>query len=109
MQGHGVDAQQPGEIGDLLHLLSRAARVAGGTKPDRAGHRGDVGVAFALETAEDHADADAQFFEPGQELVGMPFRAGRLVRGVEMDRRDAQLVGNFQFHTQSGVDAGKDT
>ena len=86
---------------------SRAARVARRHEPHGLSHGRDIGIAFALEAAENHADADAQQLQPGQKLVGVVFGAGRLVRGMELDRWHAQFMGHFQFHAQTGVDAGK--
>ena len=55
VQAHGVDAQQPGEIGDLLHLLQPRGAGRRRHQADGARDGGNVGVALALEAAEDDA------------------------------------------------------
>ena len=107
VQPDRIDAQQPGEIGNLLHLHQPSGPRGPRHEPHGFDDGGDRGIAFALEAAEDDADADAQQLQPGQELLGVLFGAGRFVRGVELDRRHAQFMGHFQFHAQAGVDAGK--
>ena len=92
VQPHRVDAQQPGEIGDLLHLLQ--PRGPGGRRHQAhgAGHGGDVGVALALEAAEDDRDADAQLLQPRQEPLGVLAWCGSPCagRGVGWSERPAR-------------------
>ena len=109
VQANGVDAQQPGEVGNLLHLLQPRARVSGGTRPDRPLDRGDVGIALARETAEDDGDLHAHVRHAGEEIAGTLRRAAGGLRGMKLDRRHAQLVGHAEMHAQTGVDAGKNS
>ena len=109
MQGDHAAAQQPGKVSDLLHLL-RPRRTRGGWhESDGLGHRRDVRVAFALKSPEDGGQHDVQLFQASQELVGVRLGARPLGRRMQLDGWHTQLMSDFQFHTQSRINAGENT
>jgi len=109
VQSDDVAAQQAGKVGDLLHLLCAGGPRFRRNQPDRTDDRGDVRVTFAFETSEHDADLDAQFLQSGDEFLRV-FRAPRFaVGGVQMDRRNTQLVGHLESHSQPCVNTGKHT
>ena len=109
VQAHGVDAQQSGEVGDFLHLLQPRRAGLRRNEAHRSLDRGNIGVALALETAENNADLHPKAGYAGEELAGLLGRAVRGARGMELDRRHAQLVGHVEMNSQTGIDAGKDS
>ena len=96
VQPDRIDAQEPGEIGDFLHFHQPRGPGLRRNQADGPRHGGDVGVALALEPAEDDADADAQFAQPGEELLGPLGRPARFLRSVKLNRGHAQLAGDVQ-------------
>ena len=107
VQADAMAAEELGKIGDFLELLGAGRARGGGNEADGAGDRGDVSVAFALEAAEDAGQLDAVADEPLEERVGVSFGSCRLVRGVELNGGDAQVVGDFEFDAESGIYAGE--
>ena len=102
VQGHDVDAQQPGEVGDLLHLAGPRGAGRRRHQADGARDGGNVGVALAVEAAEDGRDANAQSRRAGREIAcALSGVRVALCGRVQLDRRHAQLVGHFKLHAQA--------
>jgi hypothetical protein len=78
-------------------------------RADRAHHGGDVGVAFALESAKHGRQPNAERLKPGQELLGVFLGPRRLAGSMKLNRGHAQLMRHFELDPQPSVDAGKNS
>ena len=87
---------------------TRAARVSGGTSPTVRDDRGNVGVAFSLEAAEDGRHANAEPRAAGPELVGPRLGAARLRARASWMVGTPNSRATSSLHAQPGVDAGED-
>ena len=96
VQPHRLDAQQPGEIGNLLHLRQPRGSRGRRHQADGAGDRGDVGVALPLETAEDHGDANAQVVEPGEKLARLAASCASPSTGRAVESSERPARGRLQ-------------
>ena len=103
-----ADAQQPGEIGDLLHLRQprrpRGRRHQADGPGDRWGCRRSSRPRSRRRRRVMRMPKSSS---RARNSLACRFVRVAFVRGVELDRGNAQFAGHFQPHAQAGVDAGK--
>ena len=107
VQCHDRYAQQFREIGDFLHFLSARSPRFRRHQAHGFGDRGNIGIAFSREAAKHRGQRDAVIPQFGEELFAALRRARALVRGMKLNRRHAQIAGDFQLNPQPGIEAGK--
>jgi hypothetical protein len=107
MQSHRVAAEQPGEIGDFGHFREPRGPRFARNQTDGALGCGNVGIALAVETAEHGGYRDAGGFAFLEKFIGGLRRARLLVRRVDLNRGNPQLLRNVEMYAQPCVDRGE--
>ena len=109
MEGHDATIKQAREVSDFLHLF--CALGAGGERYEtyRLGHGRNVRVTLPFESAKHGGQLDIQLLQTGREFLSVRFGSRLLSRCMELNRRHAEFMSDFQLHTQTGINAGEDT
>jgi hypothetical protein len=109
MEGDSGAAEEFGEVADFLHFLESCGTGWLGDEPDGSGGGGDIGVAFAIEAAEDCGDGDIGGAAALEEGGGGGWCASTGVGGVYLDGGYTEFLSDFEVYTESGIDGGEDT